>query len=74
MPRLSTIVDDHGIILVSFVSKALVQTRPHWAMMDGCHNSTVEELFKGRHFDQEIVVLCVRWYLSLSSVIETWSS
>ena len=26
---------------------------------------TVEELFKGRHFDQEIVVLCIRWYLSL---------
>lgn len=25
---------------------------------------TVEELFKGRHFDREIVVLCVRWYLS----------
>ena len=25
---------------------------------------SVEELFKGRHFDQEIVVLCVRWYLS----------
>jgi transposase-like protein len=24
----------------------------------------VEELFKGRHFDQEVVVLCVRWYLS----------
>jgi transposase-like protein len=24
----------------------------------------VEDLFKGRHFDQEIVVLCVRWYLS----------
>src|ERR1700730_3078158 len=24
----------------------------------------MEELFKGRHFDQEIVVLCVRWYLS----------
>ena len=24
----------------------------------------VEELFKGRHFGQEIVVLCVRWYLS----------
>ena len=23
-----------------------------------------EELFKGRHFDQEIVVLCVRWYIS----------
>jgi transposase-like protein len=25
----------------------------------------VEELFKGRHFDKEIVILCVRWYLSL---------
>src|ERR1700756_514247 len=24
----------------------------------------VEELFRGQHFDQEIVVLCVRWYLS----------
>lgn len=24
----------------------------------------LEQLFKGRHFDQEIVVLCVRWYLS----------
>src|SRR6266478_3505608 len=22
------------------------------------------DLFKGRHFDQEIVVRCVRWYLS----------
>ena len=26
--------------------------------------ASLEELFKGRHFDQEIVVLCVRWYLS----------
>jgi hypothetical protein len=24
----------------------------------------LEELFNGRYFDQEIVVLCVRWYLS----------
>jgi transposase-like protein len=24
----------------------------------------MEELFKNRHFDQEIVILCVRWYLS----------
>lgn len=24
----------------------------------------VEELFKGRHFNQEIVVINVRWYLS----------
>jgi transposase-like protein len=22
-----------------------------------------QELFKGRHLDQEIIVLCVRWYL-----------
>ena len=22
------------------------------------------ELFKGRHFDQGIIVLCVRWYLT----------
>jgi transposase-like protein len=26
--------------------------------------SSVQELFKGRHFDQEIIVLCVRWYLT----------
>ena len=24
---------------------------------------SIRELFKGRHFDQEIIVLCVRWYL-----------
>ena len=22
------------------------------------------ELFKGRHFDQDIILLCIRWYLS----------
>src|ERR1700761_323511 len=27
----------------------------------------VVDLFKGRHFGQEIIVLCVRWYLKLSS-------
>src|SRR5690242_7721055 len=26
--------------------------------------SSALELFKGRHFDQEIILLCVRWYLS----------
>ena len=26
--------------------------------------ASAEELFKGRHFDQEIIVLCVRWYLT----------
>lgn len=24
---------------------------------------TIEELFNGRHFDREIIILCVRWYL-----------
>ena len=34
-------------------------------MIDTCPRFVhIEELFKGRHFDQEIVVLCVRWYLS----------
>ena len=22
------------------------------------------ELFRGRHFDQEIIILCIRWYLT----------
>ncbi len=25
---------------------------------------TALDLFKGRHFDQDVIVLCVRWYLS----------
>ena len=28
--------------------------------------SPIEELFAGRHFGSEIVVLCVRWYLSFN--------
>jgi transposase-like protein len=24
---------------------------------------SIDELFKGRHFDQEIIIVCVRWYL-----------
>ena len=24
---------------------------------------SIEELFSGRHFDREIIILCVRWYL-----------
>src|SRR6516225_1259077 len=35
---------------------------------------TVEELFKGRHFDRDVVILCVRWYLrfklSLRDLVE----
>jgi len=23
----------------------------------------IDDLFKGRHFDEEIIILCVRWYL-----------
>ena len=23
----------------------------------------LDELFKGRHFEREIIILCVRWYL-----------
>ena len=23
----------------------------------------VEQLFEGRHFDREVIILCVRWYL-----------
>jgi putative transposase len=26
--------------------------------------ASAKALFKGRHFDQEIIVLCVRWYLT----------
>ena len=26
--------------------------------------TSAQDLFKGRHFDQEIIVLCVRWYLA----------
>src|SRR5262249_22116152 len=35
---------------------------------------TIEELFKGRHFDRDVVILCVRWYLrfklSLRDLVE----
>ncbi|MBB5061342.1 transposase-like protein [Granulicella aggregans] len=24
---------------------------------------SIEELFAGRHFDREVIILCVRWYL-----------
>jgi transposase-like protein len=26
----------------------------------------VEQLFEGRHFDREVIILCVRWYLRFS--------
>jgi len=24
---------------------------------------SMDDLFRGRHFDREIIILCVRWYL-----------
>ncbi len=36
---------------------------------------SMEDLFAGRHFDWEIIILCVRWYLryklSLRDLVET---
>jgi transposase-like protein len=32
----------------------------------------VEALFQGRHFDHEIVVLCVRWYSSYQPSSRDW--
>jgi transposase-like protein len=26
--------------------------------------TSAQDLFKGRHFDHEIIILCVRWYLA----------
>ena len=26
--------------------------------------ASAQELFRGRHFDQEIIILCIRWYLT----------
>jgi len=35
---------------------------------------SLEELFAGRHFDREVIILCVRWYLcyklSLRDLVE----
>jgi hypothetical protein len=25
--------------------------------------NSIEDLFRGRHFDREVIILCVRWYL-----------
>ena len=36
--------------------------------------TSIDELFMGRHFDREIIILCVRWYLrfklSLRDLVE----
>jgi transposase-like protein len=37
----------------------------------------IDKLFEGRHFDREVIVLCVRWYLryklSLRDLVEMMS-
>jgi len=48
-----------------FLRKALVQTRGWRAMMKEMQRFVrIEDLFKGRHFDRQIIVLCVSWYTS----------
>ena len=27
---------------------------------------SMQELFEGRHFDREVIILCVRWYFASS--------
>jgi len=34
----------------------------------------LEELFAGRHFDREVILLCVRWYLRFKRACGTWWS
>src|SRR5580692_7541927 len=50
------------------VDAVLVQTveRPEYpAITAGMTEPTsAQDLFKGRHFDQEIIILCVRWYIT----------
>jgi transposase-like protein len=43
--------------------KAVVQDSGCWIIAAMAASGRVEALFKGRQFDQEIIVLCVRWYL-----------
>ena len=48
-----------------------------WSAAQWPSQKSVEELFVGRHFDQEVIVLCVRWYwrfkLSLRDLVEMMS-
>jgi transposase-like protein len=32
----------------------------------------IEELFAGRHFDREVILLCVVWHLRTSSASVIW--
>ena len=35
-----------------------------WEWTGMTEPTSAQDLFKGRHFDQEIIVLCIRWYLT----------
>ena len=56
------------VAAMRFDVRALVQTERD---RDGAaitaqmvERTPASDLFKGRQFDQEVIVLCVRWYLS----------
>jgi hypothetical protein len=51
------------VALVQIVEYRRVQwSFENWGASAGKLRS-VEELFAGRHFDREVIILCVRWYL-----------
>src|SRR5450631_4056218 len=46
-------------------NRALVQTQGWRAMMERCNGSSpIEDLFRGRHFNRQIIIWCVSWYTS----------
>ena len=45
---------------------ALVQTRGWGDDEEMQRFVPIEDLFKGRHFDRQIIVLCVSWYTSFN--------
>ena len=56
--------DVPGLATESETAEALVQKRRDWVKMTEWPGCSSRKLFAGRHFDAEILVLCVRWYLS----------
>jgi len=54
--------------------KVLTAVKRFWCKLlkglvscDNCRDEgtdPAQDLFKGRHFDQEIIILCVRWYIT----------
>src|SRR5271165_6090035 len=61
----------------------LTSSYSHNPFLDGCwckllritagmtEPTSAQDLFKGRHFDQEIIVLCIRWYLTLRGCLKS---